>query len=101
MKGVKVFAVVDHAGEAHAAGLSMRPTKLVIFGNPKAGTPVMVAAPSIALDLPLKVLVFEAAEGGVCVSFNSADYLSSRHGLPPDLVKNIAVVATLAAQAAE
>ena len=100
-KGVKVFAVIDHSGEAAKAGLSMPPTKLVIFGNPKAGTPLMLAAPSIAIDLPLKVLVAQDTAGNVSVSYNSPTYLQQRHVLPADLLQNIAVVQGLAAQAAE
>jgi uncharacterized protein (DUF302 family) len=100
-KGVKLFALVDHSGEAEKAGMHMRPTKLLIFGNPKAGTPLMIAAPSIAIDLPLKVLVSEDSAGKVWVSYNSADYLRGRHDLPPELIQNIAVVETLAAKAAE
>lgn len=79
----------------------MPPTKLLIFGNPKAGTPVMLAAPRSAIDLPLKILVWEDAGGKVRVSYNSAAYLQERHGLTPDLIKNIAVVEALAAEAAE
>jgi uncharacterized protein (DUF302 family) len=100
-KGVKLFALVDHSGEAEKVGLSMRPTKLLIFGNPKAGTPLMVAAPSAAIDLPLKILVWEDDNGKVWVSYNSAEYLKERHGLPEQLLANIAVVETLAAKAAE
>jgi uncharacterized protein (DUF302 family)/uncharacterized membrane protein YidH (DUF202 family) len=100
-KGVTLFALVDHSGEAAKAGLSMPPTKLLIFGSPKAGTPLMLAAPSIAIDLPLKVLVAEDAAGKVSVSYNSPAYLQQRHGLPPDLLQNIAVVQVLAAKAAE
>jgi uncharacterized protein (DUF302 family)/uncharacterized membrane protein YidH (DUF202 family) len=100
-KGVKVFALIDHSGEAHKAGLPMRPTKVLIFGSPKAGTPLMVAAPSIAIDLPLKMLVWEDAEGKVWVAYNSPAYLQTRHGVPPELMQNIAVVETLAAKAAE
>jgi uncharacterized protein (DUF302 family) len=100
-KGVKLFALVDHSGEAEKAGMHMRPTKLLIFGNPKAGTPLMIAAPSVAIDLPLKVLVSEDAGGKVWVSYNSASYLQQRHDLPPELVQNIAVVEALAAKAAE
>src|SRR5580658_9107001 len=96
-KGVKLFAVVDHSGEAEKAGLSMRPTKLLIFGSPKAGTPLMVASPGIAIDLPLKILVSEDSAGQVWVSYNSLGYLQARHNLPPELVRNIAVVETLAA----
>jgi uncharacterized protein (DUF302 family) len=100
-KGVKVFALVDHSGEAEKAGMEMRPTKLLIFGSPKAGTPLMIAAPSIALDLPLKILIWEDADGKVWISYNSPAYLQSRHHLPPDLLKNIAVVEALAKAAAE
>jgi uncharacterized protein (DUF302 family) len=100
-KGVKVFALVDHSGEAEKAGLKMRPTKLLIFGSPKAGTPLMIAAPSVAIDLPLKVLVWEGAEGKVWITYNAPSYLQTRHGLPPELVQNIAVVETLARNAAE
>jgi uncharacterized protein (DUF302 family) len=100
-KGVKLFAVIDHSGEAERAGLHMRPTKLLIFGNPKAGTPLMVASPTAAIDLPLKILVWEDEGGQVQISYNSPAYLQTRHGLPPDLVQNVAVVAGLAAAAAE
>ena len=100
-KGVKLFALVDHSGEAEKAGLQMRPTKLLIFGSPKAGTPLMIASPSIAIDLPLKVLVFEDAAGKVWVSYNDPAYLQARHGLPAELVGNIAVVGALASKAAE
>lgn len=100
-KGVTLFALVDHSGEAEKVGMKMRPTKLLIFGNPKAGTPLMQAAPSIAIDLPLKILVWEDAQGKVWVSYNSAAYLQERHHLPPDLLQNIAVVETLAGKATE
>jgi uncharacterized protein (DUF302 family) len=100
-KGVKLFSVIDHSGEAEKAGMQMRPTKLLIFGNPKAGTPLMIASPSIAIDLPMKVLVWEDADGKVQVSYNTAAYLQSRHGLSPELARNIAVVETLATKAAE
>ena len=100
-KGVTLFAFVDHSGEAEKAGLKMPPTKLLIFGNPKAGTPLMLAAPSVALDLPLKILVAEDSRGKVWISYNSAEYLRERHGLPEDLLANIAVVGTLASAASE
>jgi uncharacterized protein (DUF302 family)/uncharacterized membrane protein YidH (DUF202 family) len=100
-KGITLFAVIDHSGEAAKAGMSMRPTKLLIFGSPKAGTPLMLAAPSIAIDLPLKILVWQDAGGNVWVSYNSPHYLTQRHGLAPELLANIAVVETLAAQAAD
>jgi uncharacterized protein (DUF302 family) len=99
-KGVKLFADIDHSGEAASAGLTMRPTRLLIFGNPVAGTPLMVAAPSIAIDLPLKILIHEDADGVVWLSYNSAAYVGERHGLPPELLRNIAVVETLATAAA-
>ena len=89
-RGVTLFALVDHSGEAEKVGMKMRPTKLLIFGNPKAGTPVMLAAPSSAIDLPLKILVWEDAQGKVWVSYNSPVYLQERHGLPPELLQNIA-----------
>jgi len=100
-KGVMLFAVIDHSGAAAKVGIKMRPTKLLIFGSPKAGTPLMLAAPSIAIDLPLKILVWEDADGKVWLSYNSPEYLQQRHGLPQDLVQNIAVVATLAEKAGE
>jgi uncharacterized protein (DUF302 family) len=94
-KGISLFALVDHSGEAEKVGMKMRPTKLLIFGNPKGGTPVMLAAPSIAIDLPLKVLVWEDVKGKVWASFNSPEYLKKRHSVPDELVKNIGVVGTL------
>lgn len=100
-KAVKVFAVVDHSGEAEKAGLKMPPTKLVIFGSPKAGTPLMLAAPSVAIDLPLKILIWQDGQGQARVSYNSPEYLQQRHGLPQELLPNIAVVEALAAAAAE
>ena len=100
-KGVTLFALVDHSGEAEKVGMKMPPTKLLIFGNPKGGTPLMLAAPSAALDLPLKILVAEDAQGKVWISYNSAEYLKERHGLPDNLVPNIAVVQALAAAAGE
>jgi uncharacterized protein (DUF302 family) len=100
-KGVKLFALVDHSGEAEKAGMQMRPTKLLIFGNPKAGTPLMIASPSIAIDLPIKILVAEDPDGKVWVSYNAPTYLQSRHSLPPDLLQDIAVVEALATKAAE
>jgi uncharacterized protein (DUF302 family) len=99
--GVEVFAIVDHSGEAAKVGMTMRPTKLLIFGNPKAGTPLMLASPSIAIDLPLKILVWEDANGRVWLSYNSPVYLQARHKLPQELVPNIAVIETIAAKAGE
>ena len=100
-KGITLFALVDHSGEAAKAGMKMRPTKLLIFGNPKGGTPVMLAAPSSAIDLPLKILVWEDIQGKVWITYNSPNYLQERHNIPPDLLPNIAVIETLAAKAAE
>jgi uncharacterized protein (DUF302 family) len=100
-KGITLFALIDHSGEAEKVGMKMRPTKLLIFGSPKAGTPLMLAVPSIAIDLPLKILVWEDAKGKVWLSYNSSEYLAERYDLPQDLVQNIAVVRMLAAKAAE
>jgi uncharacterized protein (DUF302 family)/uncharacterized membrane protein YidH (DUF202 family) len=94
-KGVNIFAVVDHSGEAEKAGLKMPDTKLVIFGSPKAGTPLMLAAPSVAIDLPLKILIAQDPQGKVWVSYNSPSYLQQRHGFPQELLPNIAVVEML------
>jgi uncharacterized protein (DUF302 family) len=100
-KGVKVFALIDHSGEAEKVGLQMRPTKLLIFGNPKGGTPLMLAAPSIAIDLPVKILIWEDDHGKTWVSYNNPEYLGERHLLPQHLVENLAFVETLAANAAD
>lgn len=100
-KGVKLFALVDHGGEAAKVGLTMPATKLLIFGSPKAGTPLMLAAPSVAIDLPLKILVSEDGQGKTWISYNSPAYLQQRHGLPQELLQNILVVDTLAAKATE
>jgi len=100
-KNVKLFIVVDHSGEAEKVGLSMPDTKLLIFGNPKGGTPLMLASPSVALDFPLKILVAEGTAGKVWISYNSPSYLQQRHNLPADLLPNIAVIETLAASAAQ
>jgi uncharacterized protein (DUF302 family) len=100
-KGFKVFALVDHSGEAEKAGLKMRPTKVMIFGSPKAGTPLMVGAPSLAIDLPLKALVAEDAAGKVSVTYNSPEYLQLRHGVPAELITNLAGAGALIAKAVE
>jgi uncharacterized protein (DUF302 family) len=97
-KGIKLFAVIDHSGEAASVGLSMPSTKVLIFGNPKGGTPLMLAAPSTALDLPLKILVAEDAQGKVWLSWNDPAYLEQRHGFPKDLIANIAAAGILASQ---
>jgi uncharacterized protein (DUF302 family) len=100
-KGVTLFALIDHSGEAEKVGMKMPPTKLLIFGSPKAGTPIMLAAPSAAIDLPLKILVWEDSDQKVWISYNSPAYLQQRHGFPSELMQNIAVVALLAAKAGE
>jgi uncharacterized protein (DUF302 family) len=100
-KGVTLFALIDHSGEAEKAGMKMLPTKLLIFGSPNAGTPLMLAVPSIAIDLPLKILIWEDIHGKVWVSYNSPAYLQGRYSLPPELMQTIAVVETLATKIAE
>jgi len=100
-KGLQVFAVIDHSGEAEKVGLEMKPTRLLIFGSPKAGTPLMVAAPSLAIDLPLKVLIAENADGRVVVTYNDPEYLRTRHGVPSELIKNLAGAGALIAKAVE
>ena len=101
VSGVKLFALVDHSGEAENAGMKMPSTKLLIFGNPKAGSPLMLAVRSVAIDLPLKTLVWEDAHKTTWVSYNSSAYLQARHNLPTELLQNIALVETLTANAAE
>ena len=100
-KGVALFAMIDHGGEAAKVGMKMPPTKLLIFGSPKAGTPLMLASPSVAIDLPLKILIWEDTQGKVWVSYNSPAYLQERHGFPKELLQNVAVVETLAANVGE
>src|SRR5579871_1850335 len=100
-KDVKLFAEIDHSGEAEKAGLKMRPTKVVIFGSPKGGTPLMVAAPSLAIDLPMKVLVAEDASGQVSVTYNDPEYLRERHSVPAELMKNLAGAAAVIEKAVE
>ena len=100
-KGLQVFALIDHSGEAEKVGLKMRPTKVVIFGSPKGGTPLMVAAPSLAIDLPLKALVAEDAEGKVSVMYNDPEYLKERHGVPEGLIKNLVGAGAVIAKAVE
>jgi uncharacterized protein (DUF302 family) len=89
-KGIKIFALVDHSGEAEKAGLKMPPTLLLIFGNPKGGTPVMLAAPTAAIDLPLKALAWQDANGQVWLSYNDPEYLKRRFGLTDDVMKPLA-----------
>jgi len=100
-RGLLVFARIDFAADAEKAGLKMPPTQLLIFGNPKAGTPLMLASPTSALDLPLKALAWEDVEGKVWVSYNKPEYLKDRHSLPDTLVQNIAGVKVLVEKAAE
>lgn len=100
-KGITLFALIDHSGEAKKVGMRMNPTKLLVFGDPRAGTPLMIASPGIAIDLPLKILVREDAEGKTWLSYNSTSYLQARHNLPRDLVSNIKGIEALAAKAAE
>lgn len=100
-KGLQIFARVDHSGEAEKVGLKMRPTKLLIFGSPKGGTPLMVAAPTLAIDLPMKALVFEDESGKIWLLYNRPEYLQARHGIPEDLVKNLAGAGPLMDKAVE
>ena len=100
-KSITVFALVDHSGEAAKVGLKMHPTQLIIFGSPKAGTPLMVASPTLAIDLPLKALAWEDADSRVWLSYNSPEYLKQRHNIPDDLIKNIAVIRPLLQKAIE
>lgn len=98
-KGVIIFARIDHSGEAGKVGLTMRPTQLLIFGNPKAGTPLMNASPSVAIDLPLKALAWEDSEGKVWLTYNSPEHLKQRHDLPEELMKHIAAIGALTDEA--
>lgn len=100
-RGVKLFAVIDHSGEAEKVGLTMLPTKVVIFGGPKGGTPVMIAAPSVAIDLPMKALVAEDESGKVWVTYNDPEYLRQRHDVPADLINNLAAANALIVKAVE
>lgn len=99
--GLAVFARIDHSGEAEKVGLKMRPTQLIIFGSPKQGTPLMVASPTLAIDLPLKALAWEDASGKVWLSYNTPDYLKQRHNIPEELVKNISGIGALLQKAVE
>lgn len=100
-KNVTLFSLVDHSGEAEKIGLTMRPAKLLIFGNPQAGTPLMQASPLTAIDLPLKVLVWEDDQKKVWLSYNAPEYLQQRHGFPPELMRNIAAVELLSEKAGQ
>ena len=99
-RGLTVFAQIDFSGDAQRAGLALSPTGLVILGNPKGGTPLMVSAPTVAIDLPLKILAWQDAEGKTWVAYNEAEYVQARHRFAPGLVKNIAGVGALAEAAA-
>src|SRR5438552_15697110 len=98
-RGLTIFARIDFSGDAQKVGLTMRPIQLLIFGNPKAGTPLMVASPSVAIDLPLKALAWEEADGKVWLSYNKPEYLKERHGVPADLLKNISAIGALVEEA--
>jgi uncharacterized protein (DUF302 family) len=100
-KGLKIFARIDHSGEAAKVGLEMHPTQVLLFGSPKGGTPVMLAAPSVAIDLPLKALVAEDDQGKVWITYNDPEYLQKRHGIPPELVRNLAGAGALLQKAVE
>ena len=100
-KGMQIFAVIDHSGEAAKVGLKMPATKVVIFGSPKGGTPLMLAAPSLAIDLPLKALVAETANAQTSVTYNDPEYLKDRHSVPADLIKNLAGAGAVIAKAVE
>ncbi len=100
VRGMTIFAQIDFSGDAERSGLVLRPTGLVILGNPKGGTPLMVAAPTVAIDLPLKVLAWEDAQGKTWVAYNEPEYMRARHGFPPEFMKNIAALGGLAAAAA-
>jgi uncharacterized protein (DUF302 family) len=93
--GLTIFCLVDHSGAAAQVGLEMHPTQLLIFGSPKGGTPLMLASPTVAIDLPLKALIWEDADGKIWLTYNSPDYLKQRHNLPDNLMKNISGVGAL------
>jgi uncharacterized protein (DUF302 family) len=100
-KQITLFALIDHSGEAAKAGMAMPPTKLLIFGSPRAGTPIMLAAPTAALDLPLKILIHQDNDGKVWITYNAPSYLQQRHTIPNELLPNIAVIEPLARSVAE
>ena len=99
--GIRIFALVDHSGEAEKVGLALRPTQLLIFGSPKGGTPLMQSSPMLAIDLPLKALVWQDDSGTVRVTYNAPEFLQQRHNIPGDLLKNIAGTGTLLQKALE
>jgi uncharacterized protein (DUF302 family) len=100
-RGLTVFAQIDFSGDAQRSGLSLRPTGLIIVGNPKGGTPLIAASPTSAIDLPLKILAWQDSEGRNWLAYNEPEYLKMRHGIPAELLKNIAGLGALAAAAAE
>jgi uncharacterized protein (DUF302 family) len=99
-RGLTVFAKIDFSGDAERTGLTLRPTGLVLLGSPKAGTPLMAATPTVAIDLPLKILAWTDEEGRTWVAYNEAEYIQARHRFPAELIKNIAALAGLAEAAA-
>lgn len=99
-RGLRIFARIDFSGDARHEGLDLRPMTQIVFGNPKAGTPLMVAAPTVGIDLPLKVLIWEDTNGAVWLSYNDPDFLAQRHSVPPELIRNIAGIRSLVAEAA-
>jgi uncharacterized protein (DUF302 family) len=98
-KGLTILARIDHSGDAAKAGLQMQPTKLLIFGNAESGTPLMIASPSVAIDMPLKALVWQDDEGKVWLSYNSPDYLKERHAIPENLLQNITGIGAIFSEA--
>ena len=98
-RGLTILARIDHSGDAAKVGRKMAPTELLIFGNPKAGTTVIIASPTTALDLPLKALVLQDADGKVLLSYNRPEYLKQRHAIPDDLLKNISGMRAIAEEA--
>jgi len=98
-KGLTILARIDHSGDAATVGLQMPPTKLLIFGNPKSGTPLMIASPSVAIDLPLKALVWQDDDGKVWLSYNSPNYMKERHAIPENLLQNIAGIGPICSEA--
>jgi uncharacterized protein (DUF302 family) len=99
-KGVTVLARTDHSGDAARVGLEVNPTDLLIFGSPKAGTPLKIASATVAIDLPRKALAWQDADGEVWLSYNSPEYLAERQSIPADLLQNIAGIRALCEEAA-
>jgi len=98
-KNIPILARIDHSGDAARVGLQMNPTQLLIFGNAKAGTPLMIASPTLAIDLPLKALAWQDNDGKVWLSYNSPEYLAQRHDVPGELLQNIAAIKTICEEA--